>query len=53
MYLIELLFVFLGVWWLAVMPGAFLLASFNAISAWFEAKAIEIRRRKAVICAIA
>ena len=35
------------------MPGAFLLASFEAISAWFEAKAIEIRRRKAVICAIA
>ena len=41
----ELLFLILGVWWLAIMPGAFILASFEAISDWIEEKARELRRR--------
>ena len=42
---IELLFLIVGVWWLAVIPGIFVLASFDAIRDWIEEKATELRRK--------
>ncbi len=41
----ELLLLILGVWWLAIMPGIFVVATFNAISDWIEEKARELRRK--------
>ena len=41
----ELLLLILGVWWLAIMPGIFVVAAFDAISDWIEEKARELRRR--------
>ena len=42
---IELLFLIVGVWWLAVIPGIFAVATFDAIRDWIEEKARELRRR--------
>ena len=42
---IELLFLVVGVWWLAIMPGIFVIATFDAISDWIEEKARELRRK--------
>ena len=41
----DVLIVFLGIWWLAILPGAFLIIAFDAIRDWIEEKAREIRRR--------
>ena len=41
----DVLIVFLGIWWLAFMPCVFLIASFDVIKEWIEEKAREIRRR--------
>ncbi len=38
------LFLF-GIWWLCVIPGAFLCASFEPISDWIEAKVRELIRK--------
>ena len=38
---IELLFLIVGVWWLAVIPGIFV----DAIRDWIEEKATELRRK--------
>ena len=42
---LELFFVLLGVWWLCIMPGAFVCASFDSISDWIEAKVREMRKK--------
>ena len=41
----ELLLLIVGIWWLAIMPGIFVIASFEAISDWIEEKARELRRK--------
>ena len=41
----ELLLLILGVWWLAIMPGFLLFATFESIGDWIEAKARELRRK--------
>ena len=41
----ELLLLIVGIWWLAILPGIFVIASFEAISDWIEEKARELRRR--------
>ena len=41
----DLLLLILGVWWLAIMPGIFVFATFDAISDWIEEKARELRRK--------
>ena len=42
---VELLLLIVCVWWLAIMPGIFVVATFDAISDWIEEKARELRRR--------
>ena len=41
----DILIVFLGIWWLALMPCVFLIASFDIIKEWIEEKVRELRRR--------
>ena len=41
----ELLLVILCAWWLAIMPGIFVLATFDAVRDWIEEKARELRRK--------
>ena len=41
----DVLIVFLGIWWLALVPGVFFFITFDVIKEWIEEKVRELRRK--------